>query len=81
MYYKKLHTWKEIISSEFDSRKALVQCKTRLCCMSKVQQISLPWDVLEYNEELWEWDEQVDEELAGMDMWPISGHEVRLITL
>ena len=49
--------------------------------MSKVQQIFLPWDVLEYNEELWEWDEQVDEELAGMDMWPISGHEVRLITL
>ena len=49
--------------------------------MSKIQQIFLPWDVLEYNEELWEWDEQADEELARMDTWTISGHDVRLITL
>ena len=48
--------------------------------MSKVQHIfCLPWDVLEYTED--EWDEQVDEELARMDLWTISGHDVRLITL
>ena len=80
MYYKKLHTWKEIISSEFDSRKALVQCKTRLCCMSKVQHIFIPWYVYEYTEELWDWDEEADEELARMDTLPISGHDVSLLS-